>query len=293
MIGFKGLLRFAEQEGIADISNVTKEEAIDWLSKIGPSLIGIGKKLLVVAIFLFVSKRLIQWLKRLLERTFLRSDLDEGVSKFLLSLTNVSLNVLMAIVAINLLGIATGSITALLGSVGVTLGLALQGSLSNLFGGILILIMKPFKIGDYIAAGSDEGTVEEIDIFYTKLLTIDNRKVVIPNGNLSNQSIVNATNEERRRLDIRIPIEYSERVSRVKELLWKIMEKEERILKEPEPVVVVSDFADSAVIMEIRVWTRTEAYWPLKWELLEQIKEAFDNEGIVIPFNQIEVTLKK
>ena len=287
------MLQFVAETEVIDITEVTPQEAVNWLNKLIPYLLELGKKLLIVLFFLFIAKRVIKWVKRVLEKSFTRSNLDTGVSKFLLSLTNISLNVFMVIIAINLLGIATGSITALLGSIGVTLGLALQGSLSNLFGGVLILIMQPFKLGDYIIAGGDEGVVEEVGIFYTKLLTADNRKVVVPNGGLSNQSIVNVTNEEARRLDIKVPIEYSESVSKVKGILWNLIKDEEMVLKMPEPVVVVGDFGDSAVIMEIRVWTSTDDYWSLKWKLLEGIKEEFDKQGIVIPFNQLEVTLKQ
>lgn len=289
----KGIIKFTEELEAIDVSNVTAEEAINWLGQLGPFLIEFGKKLLAVIIFLLVARKFISWLKKVLEKSFSRSDLDEGISKFLLSLTNISLNVLMVIVAVNMLGIATGSITAILGSLGVTLGLALQGSLSNLFGGVLILIMQPFKIGDYIIAGTDEGTVEGIDIFYTKLLTIDNRKVVIPNGGLSNQSIVNVTNEEARRVDIQIPIEYSENIGKVKGILWGLIKDEPMILETPEPVVVVGDLGVSAIIMEIRTWTKTEDYWPLRWKLLEGIKEEFDKNGVAIQVNQLEVTLKK
>ncbi len=294
---FKGIIKFTtetlEVMEQMDVTDVTPQKAINWLEQLVPILIDFGKKLIAVIIFILIAKKVISWLKKVLEKSLSHTNLDEGVSKFLLSLTNISLNALLVIIAINMMGIATGSITAILGSIGVTLGLALQGSLSNLFGGVLILIMQPFKIGDYIIAGSDEGTVTDIDIFYTKLLTVDNRKVVVPNGGLSNQSIVNVTNEEARRLDLKIPIEYSENISKVKGILWGLIKDEAMIIKEPEPVVVVSDFVDSAVIMEIRAWTKTDDYWTLKWKLLEQIKEQFDANNIVIPFNQLEVTIKK
>ena len=278
---------------VMDVMDITPQEAIGWLEELIPFLIGFGKKILAVLVFVFIARKLIVWLKKILEKTFARSEVDEGVSKFLLSLTNISLNVVTIIVAVNMFGIATGSITAILGSLGVTLGLALQGSLSNLFGGILILIMKPFKMGDYIIAGTDEGTVEGIDVFYTKLLTIDNRKIVIPNGNLSNQSIVNATNEEVRRLDIKIPINYSENIGRVKDILWNIVKDEEMVLKEPEALVVVGELGTSAIVMEIRTWTKTEDFWPLKWKLQERVKEEFDKHHIEIQVNQLEVKLKQ
>ncbi len=288
-------LTVAGEESIEmmDVTEITPQVALGWLEELIPLLISFGKKLLAVLIFVFIARRFIKWLKKVLEKSFTRSDLDLGVSNFLLSLTNISLNVVTVIIAVNMLGIATGSITAILGSLGVTLGLALQGSLSNFFGGILILIMKPFKIGDYIIAGSDEGTVEGIDVFYTKLLTIDNRKIVIPNGNLSNQSIVNATNEEVRRLDIKIPIDYSENIGKVKEILWSLIKDETMVLKEPKPVVVVGELGTSAIIMEIRTWTQTGNYWPLKWKLQEEIKDAFDRNNIEIQVNQLEVTLNQ
>ena len=278
---------------VMGVMDITPQQAIGWLEELIPFLLGFGKKILAVLVFVFIARKLIVWLKKVLEKTFARSEVDEGVSKFLLSLTNISLNVVTVIVAVNMFGIATGSITAILGSLGVTLGLALQGSLSNLFGGILILIMKPFKMGDYIIAGTDEGTVEGIDVFYTKLLTIDNRKIVIPNGNLASQSIVNATNEEVRRLDIKIPINYSENIGRVKDILWNIVKDEEMVLKEPEALVVVGELGTSAIVMEIRTWTKTEDFWPLKWKLQERIKEEFDKHHIEIQVNQLEVTLKQ
>ena len=278
---------------VMGVMDITPQQAIGWLEELIPFLFGFGKKILAVLVFVFIARKLIVWLKKVLEKTFARSEVDEGVSKFLLSLTNISLNVVTVIVAVNMFGIATGSITAILGSLGVTLGLALQGSLSNLFGGILILIMKPFKMGDYIIAGTDEGTVEGIDVFYTKLLTIDNRKIVIPNGNLASQSIVNATNEEVRRLDIKIPINYSENIGRVKDILWNIVKDEEMVLKEPEALVVVGELGTSAIVMEIRTWTKTEDFWPLKWKLQERIKEEFDKHHIEIQVNQLEVILKQ
>lgn len=274
------------------VDELTTKEAITWLEKLIPTLISLGKKLAIAILFIVICKRLIHWLKKMLERSFKRSNLDEGVAKFLLSLISVTLNILMVIVAVNIIGVATGSLVALLGSAGLTVGLALQGSLQNFSGGVLILIMKPFRIGDYIIAGADEGTVTGIDIFYTKLLTIDNKKIVIPNGGLSNQSIINVTNEENRRLDLVIPIEYSEEIKRVKELLYSIIQRHESVLKEEPIDIFVSEFADSSILIGVRVWTRKDDFWPLKWALLEEIKEQFDKNKISIPFNQLDVRIK-
>lgn len=284
------LFGFLATGGVSD--EITTKEAITWIEKLIPSLVTFGKNLFFALIFIAVGRRLIRWFKKILDRSFKRSNLDEGVAKFLLSLISVSLNIVMIIVAINIIGIATGSLVALLGSAGLTVGLALQGSLQNFAGGVLILIMKPFRIGDYIIAGTDEGTVTGIDIFYTKLLTIDNRKIVIPNGGLSNQSIINVTNEENRRLDLSIPIEYSADIKKVKELLFSIIMKYDNVLKEQPIDVFVSEFADSAILIGVRVWTKKENYWQLKWALLEEIKEQFDANSISIPFNQLDVTIR-
>lgn len=284
------LFGFLAIEGTAEI---TTQKAISWFENVIPSLITFGKNLIFALIFIIISRRLIRWFKKVLERSFKRSNLDEGVAKFLLSLITISLNILMAVMAVNIIGIETGSLVAVVGSAGLTVGLALQGSLQNFAGGVLILIMKPFRIGDYIIAGGNEGTVTGIDIFYTKLVTVDNRKIVIPNGGLSNESIINVTNEENRRLDLLIPIEYSANVKEVKALLNSIVMKYDSVLKEQPVDIFVSEFADSAVLIGVRMWTRKEDYWQLKWTILEEIKEQFDEKQISIPFNQLDVRIKK
>lgn len=193
----------------------------------------------------------------------------------------------------NFIGVDTSSIVALVGSVGLTLGLALQGSLSNFAGGVLILILKPFRIGDYIIIGGNEGTVTSIDIFYTKLVTFDNRLLIMPNGVLSNTNIVNVTNEPRRRLDINLPINYSENIKKVRDILLNIVQNHEMVLQDLDITVVVNSFDPSSINIGLRVWVATENYWPLKWGLLEQIKSQFDENEITIQLNQLDVNLKK
>jgi small conductance mechanosensitive channel len=181
---------------------------------------------------------------------------------------------------------------AVLGSAGLTVGLALQGSLSNFAGGVLILFMKPFQVGDYIITGAkEEGTVMGIDIFYTHLLTPDNKRIVIPNGGLSNSSITNVTREPVRRLDILVSVDYSEDILKVKEILSKLVEKEDMVEKDRPVDIYVSSFDTSAISIGLRVWTATECYWQLKWKLLEEIKAAFEENKIVIPFNQLDVNM--
>ena len=190
-------------------------------------------------------------------------------------------------------GVDTTSIVALVGSAGLALGLALQGSLANFAGGVLILLVKPFKVGDYIIQGSLEGTVSEIQMIYTYLLTPDNRKVVIPNGTLADNSLINVTAEEKRRLDIDVGISYTADLRKAKEVSMGLLEKEERVLTEEERMVVVSELADSAVILKLRFWVKPEDYWSTKWDVTESVKLAFDENGIEIPFNQMDVHIRE
>ncbi len=183
------------------------------------------------------------------------------------------------------------SFVTLLGTAGVTIGLALQGSLSNFAGGVLILILKPFVIGDYIREDThgNEGTVTGIDIFYTRLRTYDGKMVVIPNGTLSNTSLTNLTRQEKRRLDLSVPVEYTVDLGKAKSVLAEVLCQEPLVLQE-EPVDIVLDaFEDSSMTLLLHVWVRTENYWQAKWGLLEAIKNAFDANGIVIPYNQLDI----
>lgn len=288
-----GVLEGAVSEA-ADIKNA--EEAISWLKRITPDimdyLLVLGRKLLIALVIFFIGRQLIKWLKRILDRSFHRSNMDLGVAKFLLSMISIVLNIFLVIIVIGILGVETSSFAAVIGSAGLTLGLALQGSLSNFAGGVLILIMKPFRIGDYIITQNLEGTVTSIDIFYTRLLTVDNRKVVIPNGGLSNSSIVNVTNEEIRRLDLIIPVAYDCNIKEVKAVLEKLLDRQELILTEEMRNIYVDGFMDSSISIGIRVWTKKEDYWDLKWKLLEEIKEDFDRNHIGIPFNQLDITIR-
>lgn len=265
-----------------------------WLDRLTPPLVALGKDILAALFIFFIGRRIVKWLNRILKRSFERSQMEEGLSHFLLSFINIALNVIVGFMAISVFDAAVTSIMAVLGSAGLTLGLALQGSLSNLAGGVLILIMKPFQIGDYIITDAkEEGTVVGIDIFYTHLLTIDNRRVVIPNGGLSNSSITNVTREPVRRLDLLVSVDYSENIQKVKAILFQLAKSQEMVLKEKPMDVYVNSFDPSAISIGLRVWTQTENYWLLKWKLLEEIKGEFDKNEIVIPFDQLDVNINK
>lgn len=270
----------------------------EWLEKLGDIALSFAINLFWTVFIYFVLKKLTKVLLKILANALERSKVDEGVSKFLVSLikTVCYAGICFACIAVlnggKFSGI-TAAVTAVVGSAGLTIGLALQGSLQNFSGGVLILLLKPFKLGDYIIAEGYEGTVETIDIFYTKLLTIDNRMVVLPNGTLSNTNITNVTREDVRRLDLTVGIEYSESVAKVKELLLRIVNSKEQVLKDRDVNVFVNDFQDSSVSIGIRMWCNTEDYWVLRWDMLESIKNEFDANGIVIPFNQLDVNVKQ
>lgn len=282
---------------ITDV-NLQQEVAhvTSWLEEVTPlivpSLIKIAINIIVALLVFAIGKRLISLLKKIVKKAFIKQGTEASVSRFLYSLISISANCFLVLIVVGILGINTTSVLALVGSAGLTIGLAFQGSLSNFAGGVLILLMKPFRIGDYIITkDGEEGTVTDIDIFYTKLLTVDNRKVVIPNGNLSNTSIVNVTNEEKRRIDLLIPIEYDEDIRKVKKLLLDLVMSKEMVLKAEPILVFVNSFDSSSISIGVRVWAKTEEYWILKWELLEEIKYLFDQHGIVIPFDQLDVNI--
>ena len=251
-------------------------------------------KVLIAIILYFIGSKLIKGILKLLDKTFEKTDMDEGVESFLRSAVKIVLSIVLVFLIISYLGIATTGLAALFASAGVTVGLALQGSLSNLAGGVLILVLKPFKVGEYIIAGGDEGTVISIEILCTKLRTVDNKIVVIPNGGLANSSITNVSREEYRRVDLVFGVSYESYLKLVKNLLQNVGERAElAVVDDEHPVTVfINEFAASSIDFGFRVWCKNSDYWTVKWALMEQVKDAFDANKIEIPFNQIDVNMK-
>ncbi len=252
----------------------------------------VSTMLLVIVIWL-VGKSLIKWVMKLLNKAFVKSDADKTISSFLMSVIKFTLYTILTMIIIERLGIATSSILALLGSAGLAIGLALQGSLSNFAGGVLILIFKPFKVGDYIKedANGNEGTVQTIELIYTKLLTPDNKTIVIPNGVLANTSLTNVSTQTHRRIDIRMPIGYSDDIDKAKNIMSSIVNASDLVEHSKNKDVFVASLDDSSVGIEIRFWVKTANYWEAKWTLTEKFKKAFDENGIEIPFNKLDVTI--
>ncbi len=197
--------------------------------------------------------------------------------------------------AMNELGIATSSIVAVIGSAGLAIGLSIQGSLSNVAGGVVLMLIKPFEVGDYIIDGSSgkEGTVTAIGMMYTKLLSTDNRVILIPNGSLSNACITNVTNQDIRQIQIFIGVSYDSDIKKVRSVLTEIVEGEKKSLSSEPYKIYVNEFKDSSIEMGIRFWVKTEEYWEVRWRVMETIKEKFDENGIEIPYNKLDVNIMK
>ncbi|TDT40339.1 small conductance mechanosensitive channel [Halospina denitrificans] len=214
---------------------------------------------------------------------------DPTLGRFVTGLTSILLKVVLLISVASMVGIATTSFIAVLGAAGLAVGLALQGSLGNFAGGVLILIFKPFKVGHIIEAQGYLGTVKEIQILYTLVDTFDNRLVVIPNGSLSNDSLTNYSAYSDRRVDLSIGISYSDDIQKAREVTQATLAKDDRVYQDPAPMIVVGDLGDSSVDLKIRIWAHADNLWPVYWDMLEKIKVAFDENGITIPFPQRDI----
>lgn len=247
---------------------------------------------LVLVIF-FVGRKLIKKIVSLCDQALKRHGMEVTVRRFFCNVINALGYICMLGILLQTVGLTATSLTALVASAGVAVGLALQGSLSNFAGGVLILLMKPFVIGDYIVQGNTEGTVKEIGLVYTELITADNRLIVIPNGTLIDSSIVNVTATGKRRLELSVGIGYKSDLKKAKEVLIRLGENDPA--RDPEnPVnVFVSELAESSVNLGLHVWVSSSEYWNAKWRLTENIKMAFDEEGIEIPFKQVEISVTK
>ena len=263
------------------------QKLTDWcMSKLG--------SIVVAVIFMVVCFKLVKLLLRILRKSFERSKLDPSVAGFFISAVKIVLNVLIVLTAASIVGFQITSFITILGTAGVTLGLALQGSLSNLAGGLLILILKPFRVGDYIVENNThcEGTVVSIDIFYTRLITFDNKSVVIPNGNISNTSLVNVTEHDMRRVDIPFSVAYDSDMEKVKRVTIETIKDVDGYLPDEQILFYIDEFADSGINMYVKFYATIEKFFDAKWDAMWKLKKAFDENDIEIPFNQMDVHMK-
>lgn len=277
--------------------NVAKEVSKwqEYVDKFLPGILDFLFTIVMAIVILLVGLKAINMLVGFLKKSLNKANVERGVTTFLTSVCRYVLYFILILIILSQFGVTASSVIAVIGSAGLTIGLALQGSLSNFAGGVLILLLKPFVVGDYIIENNSkqEGKVASITVFYTKLLTSDNKAIMIPNGALSNASIVNASAMDKRRLDILVGVSYNSDIAKVKAVLEKVvLEDQDRLLGE-DGVVFVSELAPSSIDMGARIWVKNENYWTAKWRITENIKYAFDENGIEIPFPQMDVNLKQ
>lgn len=272
------------------MENVIGETGVEGLIQQGTAMVvAYVPSLLLAILTLVIGLWLIGKFTQAVDRSL--AERDPTLGKFLTNLIGLLLKVLLVISVASMVGIATTSFIAVLGAAGLAIGLALQGSLANFAGGVLILVSKPFRVGDAIEAQGFLGTVAEIQVLYTVINTFDGRRVVIPNGDLSNGSITNYSSYENRRCEMEFGIGYGDDIQKAKAILRQLVEQDERTVSEPEPAIFVSSLGDSSVNIGVRVWTANANVWPYYWDMQERVKQAFDANGISIPFPQRDVHL--
>ena len=252
-----------------------------------------GLKILAAVLILVIGRFVAILLKKVIHKLLKRSKVEETLVSFITSISYVAMMAFIIIAALGQLGIQTASFVVVLGAAGLAVGLALQGSLSNFAAGLLMIIFKPFKAGDFIEAGGSAGVVEEIGIFTTVLKTPDNKQVIIPNSGVTGGNITNFSAKDQRRVDIVAGVSYKDDLDKVRRVLEQILSEDERILKDPAPMIGVLALADSSVNFAVRSWVKTENYWNVFFDTQEKIKKRFDAEGISIPFPQQDVHLFK
>ena len=250
-------------------------------------------KVVISLIILIIGYRIIAGLEKRLKKPGRLKKIDPTVKSFVISFITISLKILLIVIVLSIVGVPMASLVTIIGSCAVAIGLALQGGLSNIAGGLMILLFKPFKVGDFIETNSFQGTVKSITMFYTTITTIDNKIVQLPNGNLSNNNIINFSANPTRRVDINLSVSYSSDIEKVKKVINGVIDKEKLILKDEEKFVRLTKHDESALIFTLRVWVLTEDYWTVYFNLLENIKKEFDKNNIEIPFNQLDVHMIK
>lgn len=248
-----------------------------------------GKSILLAVLIFTVGRYIVKFINRIVAGMMERRHMDPTIQSFLRSFINVLLTTLLVITTVSALGINTTSFAALLASAGVAVGMALSGNLQNLAGGIILLLFKPYKVGDFIEGQGVSGTVKEIQIFHTIILTADNKQIYVPNGALSSGSVTNYSSQPLRRVDITVGVEYGTEVDTVKQALEEILKADSRIMSDPAPFIALSNLADSSVDFTIRVWVGVADYWPVHFDLKRAIYEEFNRRGIGFPFPQVQI----
>jgi small conductance mechanosensitive channel len=265
-----------------DINQLITDYVIPW-----------GLNIIYAFVIFIIGRIVIKIVLKLIEKLMRRSSLDTMLINFIQSIVSAILWIFVLSAALSKLGIDTTSLIALLGAAGLAIGLALQGSLQNFAAGVMLLLFKPFKVGDFVEAGNSSGIVEQINIFTTTLRTGDNKEVIVPNGSIYNGTITNYSARDTRRIDMVFSIGYEDDINRARVLLEQVIREEERVLDDPEPLIAVSELANSSVNFVVRPWVKTADYWSVKFALTENIKTIFDANDISIPYPQMDVHMSK
>ncbi|MCD7921009.1 MAG: mechanosensitive ion channel family protein [Clostridiales bacterium] len=280
-------------EVISDnVEVVTWDVLVEYFHDSLPTILDFLVKLIIAIIVLLVGRRIIRFVRKCFCRFLDKTNLDTGLKQFFDKFVGVALHFVLILIVLGHFGITASSVIAIIGSAGLSIGLALQGTLSNFAGGVLILMLRPFKVGDYIKedTSGNEGRVQEIQLFYTKLVTLDNKVVIVPNANLTSSSLTNMTNQDRRRVDIKVGISYSADIREAKRVIETVLAGEQKRIEDEPYKIYVDELADSSVVIGTMTWVRTEDYYEVKWRLTENIKYALDENNIEIPFPQVTVT---
>ena len=263
-----------------------------FLQSLPEKLLNLGIRTVLAILLFLIGVQLIRLIRKIIKKSLKKAAVEIGSIQFLDSCIKTVLYIVLILMIGAWFGIDAASVVAVLGSLGLTIGLAMQGSLANFAGGVLLLTTKPFKVGDYILedTNKNEGFVTSIELFYTRLRTVDNKIIIIPNGTLANSSLTNLTFMEERMLDLRIGISYQADIAKAKQLIKDILMNEDAIHKDKETQIFVADFLDSAVQIGFRGFVATKDYWTTRWDVLEKVKESFDQNGIEIPYQQVDIS---
>ncbi len=274
--------------------NVQENVSIDW-QKVVDTIVNwcttTGIRLIISLVILVIAFKVINFLCKRIYKRLTKKKADATLSKVLVQTARIALKLLVVLALIGYVGIETASLTALVASLGVGISLAVQGTLSNFAGGVIIVIMRPFKLGDFITSNGQSGTVEDIKLFYTTIVTPDNKVIYIPNGSLANNVIVNASVKDDRRLDIKMSVQYDCDLDLAKRVLLDVCRECDLVYNSPAPFAEIGEYADSSVEIYVRVWVSRPDYWTVNWYLLKEFKKALDANNIQIPYNQLDVTI--
>ena len=285
---------FAEEIAEEATQNVKENVSIDW-QKVLDTIVNwcttTGIRLIISLVILVVSFKLINFLCKRIFKRLTKKKADATLSKVLVQTARIALKILVILALIGYVGIETASLTALVASLGVGISLAVQGTLSNFAGGVIIVVMRPFKLGDFITSNGQSGTVEDIKLFYTTIVATDNKVIYIPNGSLANNVIVNASVKDDRRLEIRMTVAYKTDLDLAKNVLLDVCRECDLVYNSPAPFAEIGEYGNSGVDIIVRVWVSRPDYWTVNWYLLKEFKKALDANNIEIPYNQLDVTI--